>query len=91
MSLQQLQNFKRWHIGHFHGHSVEMAVCDAVLSGWLMGWMSLPVLVLLDEWAWLPLSLLLSVLPATYWSLRARLHRRGILRCDWLSSVQPNR
>ncbi len=34
------------------------------------------------------LSLLL-LLPRLYVRLRRRLHRRGRLRCDWLTSAQP--
>ena len=88
MSLQQLEDFKHWHLGHSHGHTVETAVCDAVLAAWVMGWMALPVMLLLQQWAWLPLSLAAQLLPPGYWSLRHRLHRRGWLRCDWLHTVK---
>lgn len=88
MSLQQLQDFKHWHLGHPRGHTVETAVADGVLCAWVMGWMALPVMVVLQEWAWLPLSLLSHLLPMCYWSLRRHLHRSGRLRCDWLHTVQ---
>ncbi|MBC7729703.1 MAG: hypothetical protein H7242_19260, partial [Microbacteriaceae bacterium] len=35
------------------------------------------------------LCLPLLLLPGLYVRLRRRLHRRGRLRCDWLTSLQP--
>lgn len=91
MRLQKLHDFKHWHLGHPHGHALELWVCDSVLASWVIGWMLLPVLALLDDWAWLPASLLLTQMPSAYWALRAGLHRRGLLRCDWLHTVRGPR
>ena len=51
----------------------------------------LPAVALLHEWAWLPVSLLLTLMPSAYWAVRQALHRRGLLRCDWLHTVLPPR
>ena len=88
MRLQKLHDFKHWHLGHTHGHALELWVCDSVLAAWVAGWMLLPVLALIDAWPLLPGSLALTLFPTAYWALRARLHRRGLLRCDWLHTVR---
>lgn len=87
MTLQQLHQFKHWHVHHAYRHGLELLLCDAVLGAWLMGWILLPALIVLGEWLWLPLSPLLIHVPNGYFSLRRRLHQRGVLRCDWLKSL----
>ncbi len=88
MTLQQIYQFKQWHVHHVRGYGLELALCDAVLGAWVMGWMLLPTLIVLNEWPWLPLSLLLTCMPASYCALRRHLHQRGLLRCDWLQSLK---
>jgi hypothetical protein len=89
MKLQQLHDFKHWHMGHPHGHSVELGLCDMVLAAWVLGWMLLPVMFVLEALPMLPTSLLLTLAPSAYWALRRKLHQRGLLRCDWLHVVAP--
>jgi hypothetical protein len=90
MTLSQLHLLKRWHL-HHGARPVELTVCDLVIGAWLCGWMLMPSLLLLGAWAWLPASLGMVFLPDSYHALRARLHRRGVLRCDWLPAVQRHR
>jgi hypothetical protein len=87
MTLQQLQQFKQWHLNH-HGRSVELAVCDLVLGAWIGGWALLAELIVIGELWLLPISLGLTLAPMLYVALRRRLHRQGRLRCDWLAAVQ---
>lgn len=91
MTLQQIHDFKQWHMGHPHHHGMELGFCDLVLAAWVSGWMMLPAVALLHEWAWLPVSLLLTLMPPAYWAVRQALHRRGLLRCDWLHTVRGPR
>ncbi|MEL4178689.1 hypothetical protein [Roseateles sp. PN1] len=87
MTLLQLTQIKRWLLLHQARHPVELYAWDLVLTAWLMGWMALPVLLLLDDWPLLPLCLIGYVLPNGYASWRRGLHRRGRLRCDWLTAL----
>lgn len=91
MNLQQLHRLKHWHVTHQHGRTIEFTLCDMVLGAWIGGWAMLLPLLALQELAWLPLSLLLIMVPEGYCSLRRRLHLRGTLRCDWLDALQPSR
>jgi hypothetical protein len=88
MTLQQLNQFKHWHVCHRQGRELEFAVCDLVLGGWVCGWTLLPTLVALDAELELPASLALVLLPDIYCGLRKWLHQAGWLRCDWLDAVR---
>ena len=88
MTLHQLRDFKHWHLVHGRIRPVELTLCDAVLAAWVAGWMLLPALLALNAWPWLPLSLLLVLMPELYHGLRRQLHRRSLLRCDWLDVVR---
>lgn len=90
MTLTQLNTLKRWHLQH-GARPVELTVCDLVIGAWLCGWMLMPSLLLVHAWQLLPLSLCMVLTPDSYHAVRARLHRRGILRCDWLPAVQTTR
>ena len=87
MTLQQLAAVKRWHQSHLRGHAVEYQVWDAVLTCWVLGWVGVPAAVVLAPKAGLAACALLSCVPEFYLWLRRRLHRRGVLRCDWLASA----
>jgi hypothetical protein len=87
MTLNQLSMIKRWHQTHHRDHGLEYQLWDAMLTCWVLGWMGLPAAVLLAPQAGLPVCLLLYLAPTLYVSLRGRLHRRGVLRCDWLSAL----
>jgi hypothetical protein len=84
MNVRQMSTLKRWFVAHRNDAPIEYHTWDAVLTLWLMGWMGLPPVLLL-QLAWgVPLCLLMFFAPPLYVALRARLHRRGTLRCDWL-------
>jgi hypothetical protein len=86
MTLSQFQALKVWHT-HHGGHPLEKGTWDIVLTLWMMGWVGGPAALLLDvgwaEWA----CLAALFLPGAYVSWRARMHRRGRLRCDWISAL----
>lgn len=87
MTLQQLKQVKQWLRLHGGRHPVELQVWDLVLTAWLLGWVGLPPSLLLHEWLLLPLCLSFWLLPELYTRWRSRLHRRGRLRCDWLTAL----
>ncbi len=88
MTLHQLQTIKLWHISHKLESPLEYHAWDGVLTAWMLGWMGEPAALIL--W-WPSLALVCAVLyltPALYVALRRRLHRRGQLRCDWLTTLE---
>jgi hypothetical protein len=87
MTLQQLAQIKCWLRLHGGRHPVELQAWDLVLTCWVLGWVSVPGLMLLEAWPGLPLSLLAFLLPTLYAGTRRRLHRQGRLRCDWLTAL----
>lgn len=87
MTLDQMASLKRWHVSHRHTGWLELQVWDLMLTLWVLGWAGLPLALLLAP-AEGPWACLLGVAaPHAYVALRAHLHRRGHLRCDWLSAV----
>jgi hypothetical protein len=87
MTLQQFQSLKLWHSSH-HNRPLERNVWDAVLTLWMCGWIGGAAALLLSEpWAWVGCFALLF-LPNAYVGWRARLHRQGRLRCDWITAVR---
>jgi hypothetical protein len=87
LTLGQLQKLKDWHVAQRGTHRVEYEVWNAVLTVWLMGWIGcVPALTFDAAWA-LPLCLLGALAPQLYVQARARAHRAGRLRCDWLALV----
>ncbi|MFM2121414.1 MAG: hypothetical protein RL722_2882 [Pseudomonadota bacterium] len=91
MTLSQLSDFKRWHVGHRQDHAIEFALCDLVLGAWVAGWTSLPAFIVIDHAGWLPASMAMVLTPEFYIGLRRRLHLRQVLRCDWLEAVREPR
>ena len=89
MTLQQMSAVKRWQIGHRHRHPVEGWLWDVVLTLWVMSLLGVPVGLLIGQPMVAVGSLLLGALPSAYAGLRRVLHRRGVLRCDWLRAAQP--
>ncbi len=84
MNLEQLDGLRNWHLRHGQTRRVERHAWESVLTLWLLGWSGIPA-ALLSSSAWMPLACLaLIASPSAYVALRARLHRRGHLRCDWL-------
>jgi hypothetical protein len=67
---------------------MERRAWDLVLVVWLAGWAGLPAALLLGiAWAQAAAAGALFV-PRAYVAWRARLHRAGWLRCDWLGAVR---
>ncbi|WIV99465.1 MULTISPECIES: hypothetical protein [Roseateles] len=87
MTLQQVSQVIRWLRLHARDHRLEAQAWDVILTVWLLGWAGLPPSLLLHEWQWLPLCLLGFLMPSLYAHLRRQLHRRGQLRCDWLTAL----
>ena len=87
MTLNQFQALKLWHTRH-RERPLERTVWDAVLTLWMMGWVGLPAALLLGGF-WSPLVCLsLVFVPGAYVSWRARMHRSGRLRCDWITALR---
>ena len=87
MTLHQFHTLKQWHARHWRDHPLEKNLWEGVLTLWLMGWVGGAVSLLLNL-PWLELSCLtLLFLPSAYVALRARWHRQGRLRCDWINSL----
>jgi len=88
MNVRQMSSLKRWQVAHRDRSPVEYHAWDAVLTLWLMGWVGVPPALLLHRtWA-VMLCLPLFFAPRAYVSVRARLHARGRLRCDWLPALR---
>lgn len=88
MTLQQMSQVKCWLQTHQRRCGIEYQLWDAMLTCWLLGWMGLPAGLLLEPMLAALACPLLFFAPSLYVHLRARLHRRGVLRCDWLPSAQ---
>ncbi len=88
MNLRQMSELKRWHVAHRDAAPLETHAWDAVLTLWLLGWMG-PAPALLLGWVWLELLCVpMFFAPPLYVRLRAWLHARGALRCDWLAAAR---
>lgn len=87
MTVQQLAAVKRWHQTHRRGAPLERQFWDAVLTCWILGLAGLPAAVVLAPIFGVAACALLFCAPEAYVALRRRLHRRRILRCDWLASA----
>lgn len=83
MTVRQLSLIKRWLRLHSRGHAVELQAWDLVLMAWLVGLLGVPVVIMLDAPPWLLACLTAHLLPEMYSAARVRLHRRGVLRCDY--------
>jgi hypothetical protein len=87
MTLNQQAQVKHWLVLHRRNHPVEYQAWDMILMCWVLGLMGVPGLLLTDTLGWLPICLLGFLLPSLYAELRIHLHRRGRLRCDWLTAL----
>lgn len=86
MRLQEFHALKVWHRQHGR-HPVERIVWDTVLTIWMLGWIGVPTSLLLDA-GWAETACLgVLFLPGLYVALRRRLHRKRVLRCDWISAL----
>ena len=87
MTLKQLAQVKRWLRLHSHSHPLELQAWDLVLTAWVLGWLAVPVFMVIDEFQLLPLCLTGFLLPTMYAAGRRKLHHAGALRCDWLTAL----
>ena len=88
MTLHQFYTLKQWHARHWRDHPFEKNLWEGVLTLWVIGWVGGAVSLLLTL-PWLELTCLaLLFLPGAYVALRARWHRQGRLRCDWINSLR---
>lgn len=88
MTLTQYHALKVWHTRHCREAPLEKNTWDLVLMFCLTGWAGLPASLVLGQ----PLAgiacLALIFLPRAYVGWRMHLHRRGRLRCDWITALQ---
>jgi hypothetical protein len=87
MTLKQLAQVKRWLRLHGREYPVELYAWDLVLTSWVLGWIGVPAFLLIHAFSALPLCLGGFLLPTAYAGWRLRMHRRGRLRCDWLTAL----
>ncbi|MBV8605626.1 MAG: hypothetical protein JO224_13145 [Pelomonas sp.] len=87
MSLTEIRRIRRWLLVHGGSNPLELCAWDGVLGLWLLAWLWLPVWVLTDQLAMLPLSVVALPLPTLYIAWRLHMHRRGQLRCDWAGAL----
>ena len=88
MTLDQLQDLKTWHQRHMRDQPLEKHLFDLVMTFWIVGWVGGPVTLLVHARWILPLCAMLVFLPGRYVWLRRRLHRGGLLRCDWINALR---
>jgi hypothetical protein len=88
MKLAEFEAMKAWHQRHWRDQPVEKHVWDIVLTLWLAGWVGVPsAFVTHARWAEV-VCVALLFLPGAYVALRRRLHRSGVLRCDWSAALK---
>ncbi|MBX3622138.1 MAG: hypothetical protein KF891_19400 [Rhizobacter sp.] len=91
MTLQQLHAIKLWHVAHKPECPIEYHAWDGVLTAWLFGFMGEPAALILS-WRGMAIAcVLLFLAPTFYVAARRSLHRRGVLRCDWLGTLSTRR
>ncbi len=88
MTLDQLQDLKTWHQRHMRDQPLEKHLFDLVMTLWITGWVGGPITLLVHATWFLPLCAMLVFLPGGYVRLRRRLHRSGMLRCDWINALR---
>ena len=88
MTLNELQQIKRWHVAHRYDHPVEYHLWDVMLTLWMMGWVGwLPAFAFGAMWT-APLLMLAMAAPTLYVGWRMKAHREGKLRCDWSATLR---
>jgi hypothetical protein len=88
MKLAQFESLKAWHQRHWREQPLEKHAWDLVLTLWLAGWVGFPsAFVVHAGWAEIA-CFALFFLPGGYVALRKRLHRVGVLRCDWTVAIE---
>ncbi len=88
MTLAQFESLKVWHQRHRREQPLEKHAWDMVLTFWLAGCVGVaPALVVHAGWAEI-VCFLLIFLPGTYVAVRRKLHRAGLVRCDWTAALR---
>jgi hypothetical protein len=87
MTLDQLHDLKLWHSRHAGDRPLEGHVWNGVLTLWLTGWVGAPAAWLLGHDMLAVAGIALLLLPGAYVATRRRLHRRRLLRCDWITAL----
>jgi hypothetical protein len=88
MTLLQFHALKVWHARHGERQPFEKHVWDLVLTAWLSGWVGAPTALLLHV-GWALLGCIgVMFLPGGYVRLRRWLHRRRLVRCDWIVALR---
>jgi hypothetical protein len=88
MTLNQLHELRLWHQQHWRRRPVEKHLWDLVLTLWLAGWVGGPTAFVVHSAAAAVVCVGLVFLPGGYVALRTRLHRAGLVRCDWLVALR---
>ena len=88
MTLTQFHALKVWHTGHSQECPLEKNIWDVVLMFWLTGWVGWPAALLLGQPLLGVVCVGLTLLPGAYVAWRRHLHRRGKLRCDWVTVLR---
>jgi len=88
MTLLQFHSLKTWHSRHGGRQPFEKSAWDLVLTLWLIGWVGTPAALLLHV-GWAACACAgATFLPGAYVGLRRWLHRRRVLRCDWMVALR---
>ncbi len=87
MTLDQIHALKRWHCRHAGDRPLEGHAWNGVLTLWMMGWTGAPVAWLVGQDGLAIAGLALLALPGLYVGARRWLHRRRLLRCDWIAAL----
>jgi hypothetical protein len=88
MTLSQFHALKLWHTHHARERPMEKNTWDIVVTLWVSGWVGGAVALILGAALAEILCISLLFLPSTYVAWRAKLHRAGRLRCDWISALR---
>jgi hypothetical protein len=87
LTLDQFHDLKVWHSRHAGDRPLEGHVWNGVLTLWLIGWVGAPAAWLIGLDALALAGLVLLPLPTLYVTVRRTLHRRRLLRCDWIAAL----
>ena len=87
MTLDQFQELRLWHL-HHGNRPVEGVVWNGVVTLWMMAWVGTPAALLLGWDEVVVAGLALLFLPSAYVAVRRQLHRRGLLRCEWIGALR---
>ena len=87
MRLQQYQELRIWHLREGRRHPVERTVWDTVLTLWMLGWVGSPTAFLVNAGGLECAGICAIFLPGIYVAIRRLLHRKRLLRCDWIAAL----